>query len=84
MSRREPSALRLSSFATSLVLVAAEPRDAPLEHAGHEGHVVLLGDLQAVDHQAVVCGYELLAPAGEPAPAAVGKLHLGQPADARP
>ena len=32
-----------------LVLIVLEPVDAALEHAGHEGDVVLLGDLQAVD-----------------------------------
>ena len=71
------------SIWTSLVLVALEPLDAALQHAGHEGHVVLLGDLQAVDHHGGGVRRGVLAPAGEPAPAAVGAA-ASRSAAARP
>ena len=54
-----------------LGLIVLQPFDAAFEHAGHEGHVVLLGDLQAVDDDGRGVRRAMFAPAAEPAPAAV-------------
>ena len=45
-------------------------------------HVVLAGDLQPVDDQGRCVRRGVFAEAGEPAPAAVGELHVGKPLDA--
>ena len=59
-----------------------QPLDAAFQYAGDQGHVVLPGDLQAVDHVSGGVRRRVLAPAGEPAPAAVGKLHIHKPVNA--
>ena len=41
-----------------------------------------MGDLQAVDDRGRGVRRALFAPAAEPAPAAVGELHFGEPLDA--
>ena len=71
-----------SSSCDLLGLVAREPGDAPFEHALGQRDVVLAGDLQAVDDEGRRVRRGVLAEAGEPAPAAVGELHVGQPLDA--
>ncbi len=45
-----------------LFLVAFEPLDAALQHAGHEGDIVLLGDLQAVDDEWPSCAASSVRP----------------------
>ncbi len=61
-----------------LGLVAREPGDAPFEHPLGQRQVVAAGDLQAVDDQGRRVRRGEFAEAGEPAPAAVGELHVGQ------
>jgi hypothetical protein len=65
-----------------LALIAMEPLDAALGHAGYNGHVVLpRHDQPANDGCRHVRG-RVFAPTAEPAPAAVGKLHFCEPVDA--
>ena len=61
------------------ILIVLEPLDAALQHAWRQRDIVLAGDLQAVDDDGRRVRLALFAPAAEPAPAAVGELHLGQP-----
>ena len=61
-----------------LRLVGCQPGDAAFEHPSRQRKVVLPGDLKAVDNQRRGVGRGVLAESGEPAPAAVGKLHVGQ------
>ena len=63
-------------------LVALEPIHAALDHVGQQRHVAGAGDLKPVDNVRGGVRPGLLAPAAEPAPAAVGALHAGQAADA--
>ncbi len=68
----------LSRSWTCFAWYADEPGDAPLEHPLRQGQVVAAGDLQAVDDQGRRVGRGVFAEAREPAPAAVGELHVGQ------
>ena len=70
--------LRVADELVLLGLVALEPVHAALDHAGQQRHVAGAGDLQAVDDVRGGVRPGLLAPAAEPAPAAVGALHAGQ------
>ncbi len=63
-------------------LVVLEPFDAAIENAGHQSHVVLLGDLQAMDDGGRGVGSRCFAPAAEPSPAAIAELHFLEPIDA--
>ncbi len=61
-----------------LGLVAFEPLDALFQYPRDDGDAVGCGHLEAVDHVGRGVGRGVLAPAGEPAPSAVGELHGGE------
>ena len=64
---------KFSQFNSLRVL---QPLKATLENIRKNRHIVLLSHGQTMDHLSCQMGRRVFAVAGEPTPAAIGKLHL--------